>query len=532
MKTFGNVYDSWTMGKIRIGEWTVDTTDGTMRSSSRVERLEPRVIAVLLALAEEPGVVVPQDVLMRRVWGGTHVVAGALARTISLLRRALGDDRREPRYIETVPKRGYRLVATVESLATAPPPAARPTVLWPLVRHVALAAAVLVVALIAPFPDTGTSKTRPLDDAIESRFTNQTRAGNENALDHYLQAIALAPASADAHAGLATAYAFRANYFPDRSRWTALALNAAARATTLDATNLRAVHALAVAHFQAGRLRDAVHYYQRTLELCPHDHAARADLGSVQLISGRIADALPLFEQYIAALPDSVDGYSYLAQGLVTAGAFREAGDVARLALVLEPNALKAQLVLVEIDLLDARYSEARARLERLREVYPECAQCAVQLGIVDQVTGNAAGAVVRYRAAREMTPSFSPASLRLAQVLMSRGKSVEAAALIDEVEREAQAAIDAGTEFSQPRWRRAAAAAVRGDRRSAIAWYRRAIDAGRRDAAWDRWDPLLAALRSDPEFIALHEAVAGERDAVAESVRRVPALVAGFRGR
>src|SRR5262245_40348789 len=101
------------MSRLRIGDWTLDTSDGTLTSASAHKHLEPKVQAVLLLLIDRQGTVVSQDEIFATVWRDTYVAGSALPRTISVLRQALEDDVRQPRYIETVPKRGYRLIAAV-----------------------------------------------------------------------------------------------------------------------------------------------------------------------------------------------------------------------------------------------------------------------------------------------------------------------------------------------------------------------------------------------------------------------------------
>ena len=77
-------------------------------------QVEPKVMSVLVALAERQGEVVTRDELLSRVWPGVHVTDDALHRTIRELRRLFGDDADAPRVIETIRKRGYRLIAAVE----------------------------------------------------------------------------------------------------------------------------------------------------------------------------------------------------------------------------------------------------------------------------------------------------------------------------------------------------------------------------------------------------------------------------------
>lgn len=76
---------------------------------------------VLVCLASDPGKVASKEDLLRCVWGGIFVEEGVLSQAVHSLRKALGDDARQPRYIQTIPKRGYRLVASVAPVAESAP---------------------------------------------------------------------------------------------------------------------------------------------------------------------------------------------------------------------------------------------------------------------------------------------------------------------------------------------------------------------------------------------------------------------------
>lgn len=102
------------LGTFRLGEWSVRQAEGVLCSADRSVRLEPRVMDVLACLTSEPGRVVTKEELLIAVWGGAYVEEGALSQAIHSLRKALRDDARQPRYIQTIPKRGYRLLASVE----------------------------------------------------------------------------------------------------------------------------------------------------------------------------------------------------------------------------------------------------------------------------------------------------------------------------------------------------------------------------------------------------------------------------------
>src|SRR6476660_6881157 len=98
---------------LAIGEWRVDPAANELTRAGTAVRVEPKVMQVLLQLAECAGGVVSRDQLLDAVWPGVVVGDEALTQTIIKLRRALGDDPRAPAYVETIAKRGYRLVARV-----------------------------------------------------------------------------------------------------------------------------------------------------------------------------------------------------------------------------------------------------------------------------------------------------------------------------------------------------------------------------------------------------------------------------------
>ncbi|REJ86049.1 MAG: hypothetical protein DWQ36_14965 [Acidobacteria bacterium] len=99
--------------ELQIGAWRVFPDEGRLERPGVRERLEPRVMDLLVFLARHQEQVVSQRDLVRHVWEGAFVSEGALHTAVAALRRSLGDDARRPRYIQTVPRRGYRLIAPV-----------------------------------------------------------------------------------------------------------------------------------------------------------------------------------------------------------------------------------------------------------------------------------------------------------------------------------------------------------------------------------------------------------------------------------
>jgi TolB-like protein/DNA-binding winged helix-turn-helix (wHTH) protein/Tfp pilus assembly protein PilF len=119
----GSAARSAVSGTFRVGAWTVDPAGNRIRQRGQEVRLEPKVMRVLVLLAENGGEVVTRRDLEDKVWPRMLVSDDAVTNTLIKLRKALGDDARDPRYVETIAKSGYRLIAEVAPLeAGAPPP--------------------------------------------------------------------------------------------------------------------------------------------------------------------------------------------------------------------------------------------------------------------------------------------------------------------------------------------------------------------------------------------------------------------------
>jgi DNA-binding winged helix-turn-helix (wHTH) protein/TolB-like protein len=101
-------------GDFRVGPWLVCPKLNAVRADSQTTCVEPKFMQVLVCLAARPGDVVSKEDLMRIVWADTSVTDDVLTRAISELRRIFKDDPRQPQFIETVAKSGYRLIAPVQ----------------------------------------------------------------------------------------------------------------------------------------------------------------------------------------------------------------------------------------------------------------------------------------------------------------------------------------------------------------------------------------------------------------------------------
>lgn len=106
-----------TDGSFRLGEWRVDPALDQMSRDLETIKLEPRMMRLLVRLAQTPGQVVSSRELLNTVWSGVVVGPASVYQAISQLRKLLGDTDAVPAFIETIPRKGYRLVAPVRRIA-------------------------------------------------------------------------------------------------------------------------------------------------------------------------------------------------------------------------------------------------------------------------------------------------------------------------------------------------------------------------------------------------------------------------------
>jgi DNA-binding winged helix-turn-helix (wHTH) protein/TolB-like protein/Tfp pilus assembly protein PilF len=99
--------------KLQVGDWMVEPALNQLSAAGKTVKLEPKTMAVLIYLANRPGQVVSREALLSALWPGVVVGDDSLTQAVIKLRKALGGDPDEPAYIQTITKRGYRLLAPV-----------------------------------------------------------------------------------------------------------------------------------------------------------------------------------------------------------------------------------------------------------------------------------------------------------------------------------------------------------------------------------------------------------------------------------
>jgi DNA-binding winged helix-turn-helix (wHTH) protein len=327
-------------------------------SADRRTRLTAQLAALLETLLESPGELVTREELRRRIWPADTEVdfEHGLTAAINRLREALGDSARTPRFIETIPRRGYRWLAAVEVAAEgearpAVPSPRRPGPATPVgraprpgLRRLGWAMAALGLLLAGAvavwwYRPARAAAHQPPAAAVaayeEGRFHAALRTDPDlaEAAAHFRHAIALDPAFAEAHAGLALALAQRVydEFLPPAAAF-AEARREAAEALRLG-PDLALPHvAMGTVQFQADwDWQGAEVSYRRALGIDANNASALRGLARLLETSGRFDEAIALRTRMVELDPVSVSPRFGLAGSYMDARRF---DDVVR---VLEP---------------------------------------------------------------------------------------------------------------------------------------------------------------------------------------------------
>jgi serine/threonine-protein kinase len=294
------------------------------------------------------------------------------------------------------------------------------------------------------------------------------------------QAIALDSGFAPAIAQLGEVYSVRSYTLGESRAWADSAIRLASRAIQLDSTLPWGYHTLGLSYLDQGRLTQAAEVYGRLIQLNPSDGQALKVLGWIELLRGRLAEALPLFLDAQVVAP--LDPYVLLDLNVIAlllgdqeySRKLRE--GVRALAPGIDP--------LVGLLLDEGRVSEAVKEAEHFLSVSPRSPSAL-------RAAARAAIAASNYPRAREHLDALHRIGpddwdgwgltyrTSYADVLLRTGERRRAAELLDETLRDARGLVEAGDQRPGVLREIAAIHAAQGNTEEAFTWFARAIDAG-----------------------------------------------------
>jgi DNA-binding winged helix-turn-helix (wHTH) protein/tetratricopeptide (TPR) repeat protein len=476
------------MEKRRFGVFELDVAAGELRRQGQLVRLQHQPLQLLVALVEQPGQVVTREELRRRLWpdGITVDFDQSLNKCVTKLRDALKDSAASPRFIETLPKRGYRFIADV---GAGEPRVDTPSRRVPWVA-MACGAIVLGVLALSASPERAAASRRASSErreaasppgvtpiyaardayergrvALSRRTAENLRAG----VEQFQRAVQLSPRFADAHVGLADAWSLQASYgVVDPREGMPRARDAANRALMLNP-------ALAGAHASLARTAMIFDLDWPTAEW----HFARA----------------------LAIEPGAATTQQWHAYLLSAQGRHDDAIAAAGRAIAADPRSLNTNTALGYVLYLARRYDQAAAQLTRTLEIDPGFSQARRDLALVRMQEGRIEEAVqglARVAALNE----HSPAALgELAWARGISGDRAEATRLLATLDRMREHVYVAPDTL-------ALVYLGLGDRDQAINWLQHAATTKVAAMAHLAVEPMWDGLRADARFKTLAAAL------------------------
>jgi DNA-binding winged helix-turn-helix (wHTH) protein/lipoprotein NlpI len=338
----------------RFGRFSLDANERMLLCEGRRVPLAPKVLQTLLILLRHKGHVVEKTSLLQEVWPDDFVEEGNLAQHIFTLRKVLGDSADDPQFIETVPGRGYRFVARVDSNHKATP-------------------------VSAAHDRVGQQPSGELDGAYKHYlrgryFWNKcSKESLEKSLDCFHQALAISPRYAAAYAGLADSY-FRlsTSYWPPKDAYPK-AMEAVLMALELDET-------LAEAHAVLGIIKTR----------CDWDWVA----------------ARNAFERAIEINPNYPTAHQWYGNYLDSLGRFEDALREKNRALELDPLSLSIHVSLGTTYWMMGKAPEAMGKIYDALEMDKNFLPAVLQLGFVHELSGNISQSIDNLEQALEMDDS------------------------------------------------------------------------------------------------------------------------------
>jgi len=320
----------------QLGEWLVRPQDGSLSAPAGAARIEPLLMELLVCLCSRAGQVVSKQDLIDAVWGGRFVSDETIKSSLYQLRKALDDSPRKPRFIETLPKRGYRMLVQPASLS---------------------------------LNSTSTAGKTEAEDLL--RKGHELLSGQPNAASlkqarlYFERATQADPSSAEALAALAHTYILAVYVgLESGSELFPRAQAAATRAVELD-SNLAEAHVAlgAVQLVQKYDFNSAEKEFQTAIRLKPEDPAAHCWYARLLSAQGKHAEAVAEVRRALQTDPLSLPVRRDLLEALFMARRYDETIAEAQHLFDLSPSSPEIQLGLVWIYHVQKREKEAFSSL-------------------------------------------------------------------------------------------------------------------------------------------------------------------------
>lgn len=332
----------------RFGDFELNGDKGELRREGEIVPLQDLPFRLLQALVDQAPATVSREDLRAVLWPpGIHLdVDASLNTAVARVRDALGDNAASARYVATVPRKGYRFVASLEGAST------KNRIAWWVSLVVALALILAGIGYLSqtvgknPAPPVEESRMAPKNSAKEQvligwhHVDRRSRDGLEKAIASFQSAAALDSENAEAYSGLAIAYSLLGAYDYWRPREAfGPAETMARRALELDADSVEAHLAMGlVAALVHWEWAESLRFVERGLTLAPDSPDAWYFRGVLLSAYGRSTESIESYQRALELSPTSPVINAAFAWDLFLAGRGEEAVNQAHRTLELHPN--------------------------------------------------------------------------------------------------------------------------------------------------------------------------------------------------
>jgi DNA-binding winged helix-turn-helix (wHTH) protein/Tfp pilus assembly protein PilF len=465
---------------------------------------------LLACLLRHGHAVVDFDQLIAQVWAPAVVNEETVTQRVKLLRQALGDDGRRPRYVRSVRGRGYQLCEPSQLLDESPsdvspevvpdtPQRQRhylPTALAALLLLLGIGGAWWLHRPTTPVVAAPSASQELLQRAAYYASIGQ-RDNNERAIGLYRQVLASAPQNQAARIGLSRAHSARVCLYNFPYEDTVTAQKLAESVLHAEPHSAPAWSALAYAHDCRGELRAALDAYQRAYSLDPDDDRSRTSAAYLYQEQGRLSDALHA-NLDIRGNPEKLHFREVqIARELDLLGFSEAAEQRFRRSFQLNPDNVFSNIAWPQHLFLQGRYAEAQAALDQSLTRSTPHVDLYLLAGELALLRGDRNAAGENFGKALQLRPQMS-LPVTLAGLYNSTPPTSQ---WLDQRINAVRVQMNAGTGYPVDRLELAMLQLARHDRPAAVATITDAVKAGYSDRAYLQTTPLLQPLANEPAY-------------------------------
>lgn len=472
-----------------------------------VQGLSFQLLACLLGHGHA---VVDFDSLIAEVWSPAVVNEETVTQRVKLLRQALGDNGRRPRYIRSVRGRGYQLCEPPQAIDQPATETAQAS------RHRYLPATLVMMAVLLSTTSwwwvherhmpaaTPPSASQELLQRAAYYYGIGQRENNERAIELYQQALTATPNNRVAQIGLSHAYSARVCLYNFPYEWTEAAQKLAETVLAAEPQNPSAWSALAYAHDCRGELQLAVDAYQRAFTLDPNDDKSRASAAYLYQEQGRLSEALRTNMDMHGDPAKIRFREVQMARELDLLGFTEAAEQRFRRIFQLNPDNVFSNIAWPRHLFLQGRFAEAQTALDQALARHTPHVDLYLLAGELALLRGDRDAASTAFQQAVKLRPQ-RPWPQTLAGIY---GHPPVSTQWLDQRIARIQAEIPRGVGYPSDRLELAILQLARGDRPAALATITAAVQAGYVDRAYLQTSPLLQPLAGEPAYAAAIDAI------------------------